>query len=66
MKTGGYRSVSEDYVGDLELTILVEEDLRLQNPINVLKIHQIAVPGGEMVIYKKFKKEILGVGHISL
>nr|POE97687.1 hypothetical protein CFP56_06500 [Quercus suber] len=66
LKIGGYGSVSEDYVGGSELTVLVEEDLGLQNPINVLKIHQIAVLGGEMFIYKKFKKEILGVGHISL
>ena len=63
---GGYGSVSEDYVGSSEQTVLIEEDLRLQNPVKVLEIYQIVVLGDEMFICKKFKKEKLEVRHISL
>lgn len=53
-------------MGGSKLTVLAEEDLRLQDLVKVLKIHQIVVLGSEVFICMKFKKEKLGVGHISL
>lgn len=41
----------KDHMNGLKLSVLVEENLGLQNPIEVLKIHKIVIQSGMDLVY---------------